>query len=40
VNDEDWMKKFRRGPKGGCAAWALALLTLPALGALARAAGL
>lgn len=21
MNDRDWMKRFRRGRKGGCAAW-------------------
>jgi len=34
VNDQDWMKKFRRGPKGGCALWALPALGLGLLVAL------
>lgn len=23
MNDADWMKKKRRGPRGGCAVWAV-----------------
>ena len=31
MNDADWFKKIRRGPRGGCAAWlGLALLALAA----------
>jgi hypothetical protein len=32
MNDQDWMKKFRRGRKGGCTLWLTALAaTLVAL---------
>ena len=36
MNDADWMKKFRRGQKGGCAMFLLAA----GLGALGIGAGL
>jgi hypothetical protein len=36
MNDQDWMKKFRRGRRGGCTAWLAALvLSLVALLSLA-----
>ena len=30
MNDQDWMKKFRRGRKGGCTAWLLAATVVAA----------
>jgi hypothetical protein len=36
VNDADWMKKFRRGQKGGCTM----VLLAAGLGALGLGAGL
>jgi hypothetical protein len=28
MNDTDWFKKFRRGPRGGCTVWAVLFIAV------------